>query len=67
MMLTEIMPDKADLIMREANEFAINRTITRFHWTSDTIFGRVLGSVANMMCHATTDYATLLKIAKKEV
>ena len=67
MMLAEIMPDKADLIMREANEFAINRTITRFHWTSDTIFGRVLGSVANMMCHATTDYSTLLKIAKKEI
>ena len=67
MMLAEIMPDKADLIMKEANEFAINRTLTRFHWTSDTIFGRVLGSVANMMCHATTDYATLLKIAKKEL
>lgn len=67
MMLTELMPDKADLIMKEANEFSINRTVTRFHWTSDTIFGRVLGSVANMMCHATTDYATLLKIAKKEV
>jgi hypothetical protein len=67
MMLAEIMPDKVDLIMREASEFAVNRTVTRFHWTSDTIFGRVLGSVANAMCHATTDYATLLKIAKKEV
>jgi membrane-associated phospholipid phosphatase len=67
MMLAEIMPDKVDLIMREASEFAVNRTVTRFHWTSDTIFGRVLGSVANAMCHATTDYATLLKIAKKEI
>lgn len=67
MMLAELMPDKSDLIMKEANEFAINRTVTRFHWTSDTIFGRVLGSVANMMCHATTDYTTLLKIARKEI
>lgn len=67
MMLTELMPDKADLIMKEANEFSVNRTVTRFHWTSDTILGRVLGSVANMLCHATVDYATLLKIAKKEV
>ena len=67
MMLAEIMPDKADLIMKEANEFSVNRTVTRFHWTSDTIFGRVLGSVANAMCHATTDYSTLLKIAQKEV
>jgi len=67
MTLAELMPDKADLIMKEANEFAVNRTVTRFHWTSDTIFGRVLGSVANAMCHATTDYTTLLKIARKEI
>jgi len=67
MMLSELMPEKTDLIMREANEFSINRTVTRFHWTSDTIFGRILGSVANLMCHATTDYLTLLGIAKKEL
>ena len=67
MMLAELMPDKTDLIMRIANEFSINRTVTRFHWTSDTILGRILGSVANMLCHATTDYMTLLKIAKKEL
>jgi hypothetical protein len=67
MMLSELMPEKTDLIMREANEFSINRTVTRFHWTSDTIFGRILGSVANFMCHATADYLTLLGIAKKEL
>ena len=67
LMLAELMPDKTDLIMIACNQFAENRTITRFHYKSDTIVGRILGSVANMMCHATTDYATLLKIAKKEV
>ena len=67
MMLAELMPDKTDLIMIACNQFAENRTITRFHYKSDTIIGRILGSVANMMCHATTDYSTLLKIAKKEV
>ena len=67
MMLAELMPDKTDLIMIACNQFAENRTITRFHYKSDTIIGRILGSVANMMCHATTDYSTLLKIAKKEL
>ena len=67
MMLTEAMPDRADLIMRAANQFAVNRTITRYHWTSDTIYGRVIGSVANAMCHATADYDILLKAVKKEL
>jgi len=67
MMLAELMPDKADLIMIACNQFAENRTITRFHYKSDTIIGRILGSVANAMCHATTDYTTLLKIARKEI
>ena len=67
MMLAELMPDKTDLIMIACNQFAENRTITRFHYKSDTIIGRILGSVANAMCHATTDYTTLLKIARKEI
>lgn len=67
MMLAEAMPDRADLIMKEANQFAINRTITRFHWTSDTIYGRVLGSVASAMCHATYDYDALLEATKTEL
>jgi len=67
MMLAEAMPGRTDLIMRACNEFAENRTITRFHWRSDTIFGRIVGSVANALCHATADYATLLKAVKKEL
>jgi hypothetical protein len=67
MMLIEAMPDKADLIMRAANEFAINRTITRFHWTSDTILGRVLGSVASAMCHAVPDYNSQMKAVISEL
>ena len=56
MSLIELYPDKADLIMREANAFATNRTIARYHWTSDTIQGRVLGSAMNAVCHAASDY-----------
>lgn len=67
MMLCEAMPYKADLIMQAANQFAINRTISRYHWTSDTINGRVLGSIASAMCHATSDYDTLLNNVKKEL
>ena len=60
MVLMEIYPNKADLIMRAANNYAINRTVSRFHWTSDTIAGRVIGSATNPVCHATEDYETLI-------
>lgn len=56
MVLIEKMPDKSDLILREMNRFAINRTIARYHWTSDTINGRVLGSAQNAVAHAASDY-----------
>lgn len=61
MTLVEFFPDKADSIMREANAFATNRTIARYHWTSDTIQGRVLGSAMNAVCHAASDYDALVR------
>jgi hypothetical protein len=67
MMLVELFPDKADKIMKEANQFAINRTIVRWHWTSDTINGRVLGGATHAVCHAASDYDTMLNKAKKEL
>ena len=48
--------------MRETNAFAMNRTIARYHWTSDTIQGRVLGSAMNAVCHAAKDYDERLNI-----
>ena len=60
------MPQLADKIMAAANNFAINRTIARYHWTSDTINGRVLGGATHAVCHATSDYDTMLNKAKKE-
>lgn len=61
MSLIEIYPYKADVIMREMNSFATNRTIARYHWTSDTIQGRVLGSAINAVCHAAKDYDERIK------
>ena len=67
MSLMEIMPDKADKLITAANSFAVNRTIARYHWTSDTINGRVLGSATNAVSHAASDYDELLNKARKEL
>jgi acid phosphatase (class A) len=66
-MLMEVMPDKADLILRELNEFAYNRTICRYHWTSDTINGRIVGAVTSAILRAAKDFDELLETAKSEL
>lgn len=66
MTLIEIYPQKADVIMRAANDFALSRVISRFHWNSDAIQGRIVGSVMNPVCHAAPDYFELLDAAKTE-
>lgn len=65
MLLMEMMPDKADLILREANEFAYNRTICRYHWTSDTINGRIVGAATSAVLRAAKDFDDMLEVAKK--
>ena len=67
MVLMELLPNKADLILKAANQYAVNRTIARYHWTSDTINGRVLGSATNAICHAASDYYKMLKTIEKEL
>lgn len=67
MVLMELMPNRADLILKAANQFAVNRTIARYHWTSDTIIGRVLGTAQHAVAHATKDYDDLLAKAKKDL
>lgn len=62
--LIEVMPDKAKEIIKAANEFALSRTITRYHWNSDTIHGRVIGSILVPILHATANYNIDEMIAK---
>lgn len=67
MVLIELMPDRADVILKAANQYAVNRTIARYHWTSDTINGRVLGAATNAVAHAASDYDELLNAARREL
>lgn len=66
MSMMELYPQKANLIMKAANNFALSRTISRYHWNSDVIQGKIIGSIMNPVCHATSDYARLLQEAQTE-
>lgn len=66
LVLIELCPDKADSIMMAATNYAVNRTIARFHWNSDTINGRILGCTVVPLIHNTTDFDTNFNTVKSE-
>lgn len=67
LVLMEMMPDKSDLILRFMNSFAISRTICRYHWTSDTKNGRIVGAATSAILRAAKDFDERLELAKKEL
>ena len=67
MFLMELLPGKADLILRAANQYATDRQITRYHWLSDTITGRLAGAAIAPVERASADYASLLSAASIEL
>lgn len=66
LILIELYPQKADLILRAANNFALSRTIARYHWTSDTIVGRLVGAATCAVCHAVEEFITIIDKLKNE-
>lgn len=67
MILMELFPEKADKILEAANNFAVNRTIARFHWNSDTINGRVLGTTVGPAIRAIEAFDSAFAAAKNEI
>ena len=63
-----VMPDKLQEIMLAMNDFALSRIICRYHWLSDTIMGRTIGTMMLPIYLATTntDALTMLKAARDE-
>ena len=53
--LIRIMPEFADLIIKAKNEFANSRIITRYHYQSDTIIGREIGTMFLPLMEACTN------------
>ena len=65
LLLIELLPFKADKLLSAANKFAINRTIARYHWNSDTIQGRILATCISSIIRCCTDFNERLEIIKK--
>lgn len=67
LILAEVFPGQADVILERGKQFGISRNVCNVHWHSDVVYGRMMGATAVAMLHSNTDFMVDLKLAKKEV
>jgi acid phosphatase (class A) len=67
LILTEVFPEQADVILERGKQFGISRNVCSVHWHSDVVYGRMMGAAAVAILHSNTDFMIDLEAAKDEV
>ena len=66
LVLTEIVPDRADAILARGRAFGESRVVCNVHWHSDVLEGRFMGAAAVARLHADPEFRSELEAAKAE-
>ena len=67
LILSELVPERANEIQQRGVAYAESRVICGAHWYSDTVAGRLLGSATVAREHADPVFEAQLRAAKPEV
>jgi hypothetical protein len=67
MLLGQMNPDKVHEWSRRAYEYSVNRSIARFHWMSDVIYGRIFGTMIVPIMNAMTGLRDGYESMKEQV
>ena len=67
LILSEVFPEQADVILERGKQFGISRNVCNVHWHGDVVYGRMMGAAAVAMLHSNTDFLIDLEAAKEEV
>ncbi len=67
LILAEVFPEQADVILERGKQFGISRNICNVHWHSDVVDGRMMGAAAVAILHSNTDFLIDLEAAKTEI
>jgi acid phosphatase (class A) len=67
LILAEIAPDRADLVLARGRAFGQSRVICNVHWQSDASEGRTMGAAAVARMHADRDFRADLIAARAEL
>lgn len=67
LILAEMIPDKADVIIQRGYDFGQSRVACGVHWQSDVNAGRLVGAAVVAQLHANAGFVTEFGAAKGEV
>lgn len=67
LILAEVFPNEADVILERGLQFGISRNVCNVHWHSDVLAGRMMGSATVAKLHANKDFMIDLAAAKEEI
>lgn len=66
LLLSEIIPQNQDLILKRGYEYGQSRVICRAHWQSDVNAARLMAAATIARLHANKDFLDELNLAKAE-
>ena len=67
LVLTELVPARADAILQRGREFGYSRVVCNVHWQSDVEAGRTMAAATVARLHADPAFAADLAAAKGEI
>lgn len=67
LILTEIAPERTDVILHRARTYAESRNICNHHWYSDVVWGYFIGAAVAARLHAEPAFRADLEKAREEL
>ncbi|OQX50054.1 MAG: phosphatase, partial [Epsilonproteobacteria bacterium 4484_20] len=67
LILSELLPEKADAVLARGVAYGESRIICNVHWYSDVVAGRMMGASAFALMHDNPEFIADMKAAKAEL
>ena len=67
LILSELVPQKADSILARGAAYGESRIVCNVHWYSDVLAGRMMGAAAVALMHHNPEFIADMKAAKEEL
>ena len=67
LILSELVPQRADAILARGVAYGESRIICNVHWYSDVLAGRMMGAAAVALMHDNPEFITDMKAARAEL
>ena len=67
LILTELLPDRAEAILARGRSFGESRNVCNAHWYSDVVAGRLTGAAAVAKLHANDEFLAAMDAARSDV